>query len=86
MPAESRVARSVAPSAPTDQHRRGTAPRPDRPRVRAAGARKCRSSPATGDDRLTGRSYLATLASTSRADRSRYSLPLYLTSVPPYFE
>ncbi len=30
--------------------------------------------------------HLVTLASTSRADRIRYSWPEYLTSVPPYFE
>src|SRR5690606_14691044 len=33
-----------------------------------------------------GLTYLETLASTSRADRIRYSCPLYFTSVPPYFE
>src|SRR4029450_7284175 len=30
--------------------------------------------------------YLVTIASTSRAERIRYSSPLILTSVPPYFE
>ena len=28
--------------------------------------------------------YFSTTASTSRAERTRYSSPLYLTSVPPY--
>ena len=45
-----------------------------RPAVRASARR--RASPQ--------RSYFSTMASTSRAERSRYSSPLYFTSVPPY--
>src|SRR4029077_3955028 len=37
-----------------------------------------------GSPGRTGRDYLSTTASTSRADRIRYSSPLYLISVPPY--
>ena len=36
--------------------------------------------------RCAGIGYFSTTARTSRADRSRYSSPLYLISVPPYFE
>src|SRR3954467_8899849 len=37
-------------------------------------------------DAAAGGGYFLTLASTSRADRTRYSSPSTLTSVPPYFE
>ena len=35
---------------------------------------------------LAGRGHFSTTASRSRAERTRYSSPPYLTSVPPYFE
>ena len=47
-------------------------------RVRASANRR-------GPGRCGG-AYFSTTASTSRADRMRYSSPWYLISVPPYFE
>jgi hypothetical protein len=38
----------------------------------------------TAGARLKELDYLSTMASTSRADKIRYSSPEYLTSVPPY--
>jgi len=55
-----------------------TAPGPD---VRTAGA-----GHVCADGSANDVCHLLTMASTSRAERMRYSSPLYLTSVPPYLE
>jgi hypothetical protein len=61
-------------------------------RVARPRGRRMRASPASAGarHRVSGASrtgdHLVTMASTSRAERMRYSWPSYLTSVPPYFE
>src|SRR6478736_5763162 len=50
---------------------------PDRRLVISQGARGA-------EQKQTWVNYFSTIASTSRAERTRYSSPLYFTSVPPY--